>query len=209
MWHGTGGVGKWLPPSRPFPTRGEAWVPSLGRETCLYVCPPGNVASSSASSPQGKDQDAHPPWVPCTNQRDEGWEWQSLGLHEEELRGFWDQGFWVTSCHPLPPPRCRTYGSLPVARLQPRTLYNASWSSPATQLTPSPQNPAPSKRPWKQHPRKRPPQWKESKNPSKANTTALQGPMTSPRPDMAPTGGPHPGLQGPWGGLKPQGELRT
>ncbi|XP_001497393.2 group 3 secretory phospholipase A2 [Equus caballus] len=100
---------------------------------------------------------------------------------------------------------CRTYGSLPVARLQPRTLYNASWSSPATQLTPSPQNPAPSKRPWKQHPRKRPPQWKESKNPSKANTTALQGPMTSPRPDMAPTGGPHPGLQGPWGGLKPQG----
>ncbi|XP_058387786.1 group 3 secretory phospholipase A2 [Diceros bicornis minor] len=107
---------------------------------------------------------------------------------------------------------CRTYGSIALARLQPRTLYNASWSSPATPLTPSPQNPALSKPRWKQHPWKWPPQWKESQHPSKANTTALQVPVASPRPHMAPTARlevTHPGLQGPWGGLKPQGTNRA
>nr|XP_006218127.1 group 3 secretory phospholipase A2 [Vicugna pacos] len=95
---------------------------------------------------------------------------------------------------------CRTYGSVTLARLQPSTIYNASWSSSTTPLTPSTQNPAPSK------PRRM--QREESKHPRKANTTALQAPVTSPGPDMAPMAQlkvTHTGLQEPWQGLKPQG----
>uniref|UniRef100_A0A8C8Y3S2 Phospholipase A2 group III n=1 Tax=Panthera leo TaxID=9689 RepID=A0A8C8Y3S2_PANLE len=97
--------------------------------------------------------------------------------------------------------RCRRYGSIPLAHLQPRTLYNASWSSPATPQPPSLQNPAPSKPQQKQRPQKRPPQWKGSKHPSKTNTTALRTPVASTQPDMTPTAWlevTHPGLQGPW-----------
>ncbi|XP_003803395.1 group 3 secretory phospholipase A2 [Otolemur garnettii] len=103
---------------------------------------------------------------------------------------------------------CRTYGSVPLARLQPRTLYNASWSSPATSLTSSPQSQSPTKHRRKQHPQKWLPQWKKSKHPSKANITAFQVPVTSLKPDVTPTAQlpvPHPGLQGPWSGLKSQG----
>nr|XP_005567625.2 group 3 secretory phospholipase A2 [Macaca fascicularis] len=99
---------------------------------------------------------------------------------------------------------CRTYGTVPLARLQPRTFYNASWSSWATSPTPSSQSPAPPKPRQKQHLQKWPPQQKGSKRPSKANTTVLQDPMVSPRLDVAPTG-----LQGPQGGLKPQGARRV
>ncbi|XP_039717957.1 group 3 secretory phospholipase A2 isoform X2 [Pteropus medius] len=104
--------------------------------------------------------------------------------------------------------RCRMYGSIPLARLQPKTLYNASWSSSATTLTPSPQSPAPSKLRQKQHPRKWLPQRKASQHPNKANATALQAPVASLRSDMAPTAQlevTHPGLQGPRGGLNYQG----
>ncbi|XP_045390456.1 group 3 secretory phospholipase A2 [Lemur catta] len=107
---------------------------------------------------------------------------------------------------------CRTYGSVPLARLQPRTHYNASWSSPATSPTPSPQSPAPTKAQRNQRPRKWPPQRKGPKLPSKANATALQVPLASPRPDEAATaqlGVSHPGLQGLRGGLKPQGARRA
>ncbi|KAK2509757.1 hypothetical protein MC885_015816 [Smutsia gigantea] len=107
---------------------------------------------------------------------------------------------------------CRTYGSIPLARLKPRTLYNASWSSQVMPLTPSPEGPGHSKPPQKQCPQKRPPQRTGSKHPSKANTTALQDPMASPRPDVAPTTQlkvTYLALQGPWGTLKPQGTHRA
>nr|KAF6403908.1 phospholipase A2 group III [Molossus molossus] len=102
---------------------------------------------------------------------------------------------------------CRTYGSISLARLQPKTLYNASWSSPAIPLTPSPQSPAPSKPQQKQHPWKWPPQQKGLQHRSKDNVTALQASMASSRPDMAPTAWlkiTHTGLQRPQGALKPQ-----
>lgn len=128
--------------------------------------------------------------------------------------GFWVGvgGLWVTNYYQLPPPRCRMYGFIPLARLQPKTLYNASWSSPTTTLTPSPQSPAPSKLRQKQHPWKWPPQREASQHPNKANATALQAPMASLRSDMDPTVHlevTHPGLQGPRGGLNYQGEIRT
>uniref|UniRef100_A0A8C5UVI6 Group 3 secretory phospholipase A2 n=1 Tax=Microcebus murinus TaxID=30608 RepID=A0A8C5UVI6_MICMU len=101
---------------------------------------------------------------------------------------------------------CRTYGSVPLARLQPRTHYNASWSTPSTSPTPSPQSPGPVKARQKQRPRKWPPQQKGPKHTSKANTAAVQVPEATPRPDL---GVSHPGLQGPQGGLKPQGARRA
>lgn len=103
---------------------------------------------------------------------------------------------------------CRTYGSIPLARLQPKTFYNASWSFGATPLTSTPWSPASSKLRQKQHPQKWPPQMKGSQHPRQSNVTALQAPVTSSRPDMAPTaqlGVTVTGLQGPRGGLKPQG----
>ncbi|XP_041584501.1 group 3 secretory phospholipase A2 isoform X1 [Vulpes lagopus] len=107
---------------------------------------------------------------------------------------------------------CRTYGSIPLARLQPRTFYNASWSSPATPPSPSLQSPAPSKPRQKQRPLKRPPQRKGSKRPNKTNTTALQVPVASIKPDISPTAWlevTHPGLQGSQNGLKPQDARRA
>ncbi|XP_037367419.1 group 3 secretory phospholipase A2 isoform X2 [Talpa occidentalis] len=104
--------------------------------------------------------------------------------------------------------RCRTYGSIPFARLQPRTLYNASWSSRVIPLTPSPTTPALTKAQRKKHLWKWLPQKKGSKYPSRSNTTDFQAPVTSPRPDKAPTAVLEvtpPGLQGPQGGLRPQG----
>lgn len=103
---------------------------------------------------------------------------------------------------------CRRYGSVSLARLQPRTLYNASWSSPATPSSPSPQNTAPSQPRLMQHPQKWPSQQKESRHPSQAKATALQAPAASPGPAMLPrvqSEVTNPGLQGPQGGLKPQG----
>uniref|UniRef100_A0A8C0JIM1 Phospholipase A2 group III n=1 Tax=Canis lupus dingo TaxID=286419 RepID=A0A8C0JIM1_CANLU len=108
--------------------------------------------------------------------------------------------------------RCRTYGSVPLARLQPRTFYNASWSSLATPPSPSLQSPAPSKPRQKQRPLKRPPQRKGSKRPNKTNTTALQVPVASIKPDISPTAWlevTHPGLQGSQNGLKPQDARRA
>ncbi|XP_017355056.1 group 3 secretory phospholipase A2 [Cebus imitator] len=99
---------------------------------------------------------------------------------------------------------CRKYGMVPLARLQPRTLYNASWSSRTTSPTPSPQSPAPPKPQQKQRLWKWPPQQKGSKHPSKANTTALQDPVVSPGVDVALTG-----LQGSQSGLKPQSAHRV
>ncbi|XP_070241935.1 group 3 secretory phospholipase A2 isoform X2 [Bos mutus] len=104
--------------------------------------------------------------------------------------------------------RCRRYGSVSLARLQPRTLYNASWSSSATPSSPSPQNTAPSQPRLMQHPQKWPSQQKESRHPSQAKATALQAPAAFPGPAMLPRVQlevTDPGLQGPQGGLKPQG----
>ncbi|KAM4856759.1 group 3 secretory phospholipase A2 [Urocitellus parryii] len=101
---------------------------------------------------------------------------------------------------------CRTYGSVLLAHLQPTTYYNASWRSPITSLTPSPQSLAPTKLQQKQHPQKRQPQLKNSRYPSVANTTVFQA--TSSRTDVAPTAetwAPHPVLQH----LKPQGAHRA
>ncbi|XP_047618040.1 group 3 secretory phospholipase A2 isoform X3 [Phacochoerus africanus] len=107
---------------------------------------------------------------------------------------------------------CRRYGSVPLARLQPRTFYNASWSSPATSLTPSPQNPALSRPQPMKHPQQWPSEWKESKSPSKTNATALQAPVASPGSDRASTVQlevTHPGFQGTTGGQKPPGAHRA
>uniref|UniRef100_A0ABI7ZMJ1 Phospholipase A2-like central domain-containing protein n=1 Tax=Felis catus TaxID=9685 RepID=A0ABI7ZMJ1_FELCA len=169
-------------------------------------CGVGDSAGNSTELGQGQDADL--PWVPNTTQWDKGWDWQKLGLHGEEPRA---SGRGIMS-YQLPPSRCRRYGSIPLAHLQPRTLYNASWSSPATPQPPSLQNPAPSKPQQKQHPQKRPPQWKGSKHPIKTNTTALRTPVASTQPDMSPTAWlevTHPGLQGPWSGLKPQDVRRA
>ncbi|KAG8521262.1 Group 3 secretory phospholipase A2 [Galemys pyrenaicus] len=103
---------------------------------------------------------------------------------------------------------CRTYGSIPFARLQPRTLYNASWSSRVTPPNPSPQTPALTKPQWKTHARKWLSQWKGSKHPSSSNTTAFQIPGASLRPDRASSAileATPPGLRGPQGALRPQG----
>uniref|UniRef100_A0A8C6EUL4 Phospholipase A2 group III n=1 Tax=Marmota marmota marmota TaxID=9994 RepID=A0A8C6EUL4_MARMA len=102
--------------------------------------------------------------------------------------------------------RCRSYGSVLLAHLQPTTYYNASWRSPVTSLTPSPQSLAPTKLQQKQHPQKRQPQLKNSRYPSLTNTTVFQA--TSSRTDVAPTAdtwAPHPVLQH----LKPQGAHRA
>ncbi|XP_032772135.1 group 3 secretory phospholipase A2 [Rattus rattus] len=96
---------------------------------------------------------------------------------------------------------CRTYGSLPLAHLQPRTYYNASWKAEATPLTPSPQSPAPS---WKRGPQQTP-----ARHHSTTTVTPLQTPAISSRPDMIPRGQPgvsHPGLQD---GPKHQGAHRV
>eukprot|EP00073_Rattus_norvegicus_P052223 XP_017454607.1 PREDICTED: group 3 secretory phospholipase A2 isoform X1 [Rattus norvegicus] len=97
---------------------------------------------------------------------------------------------------------CRTYGSLPLAHLQPRTYYNASWKAEATPLTPSPQSPAPS---WKRGPQQTP-----ARHHSTTTVTPLQTPAISSRPDMMiPRGQPgvsHPGLQD---GPKRQGAHRV
>ncbi|XP_066116218.1 group 3 secretory phospholipase A2 isoform X1 [Saccopteryx bilineata] len=103
--------------------------------------------------------------------------------------------------------RCKTYGSIPLAHLRPKTLYNASWSSPAISLTHSPQSPAPSKPQQKQHPQKWLPQQEGSQHFSRDNATTLQAPVAFPRPDMAPTAWlevTQSGLLGSQGVLKPQ-----
>ncbi|XP_066116219.1 group 3 secretory phospholipase A2 isoform X2 [Saccopteryx bilineata] len=102
---------------------------------------------------------------------------------------------------------CKTYGSIPLAHLRPKTLYNASWSSPAISLTHSPQSPAPSKPQQKQHPQKWLPQQEGSQHFSRDNATTLQAPVAFPRPDMAPTAWlevTQSGLLGSQGVLKPQ-----
>ncbi|KAM9195102.1 group 3 secretory phospholipase A2 [Dugong dugon] len=85
---------------------------------------------------------------------------------------------------------CRTYGSVPLARLQPRILYNATWSAPlaATPITPSS---APTKPQQKQYRKKWPPQLEGPKHLSKVSRTAFWV--------------PRPRLQGPRNGLKPEG----
>ena len=201
-------------PFEPLPSQWGARAPSLGgKPFCVSVLqgmmphPPclllrvGSRMQTLPGCPAGP-----------SGMWDEGWDWQSPDLHGDEPGDFWEGGFWVTNCHHVLPPRCRTYGSVSLARLQPRIFYNASWSSLAIPLTPSPQNPAPSKPWWIQHPQKWPAQQKESKYPSQANATALQAPVASLGPDVASIVQlevTDSGLQGPWRGLKPQGELRT
>ncbi|XP_077016648.1 group 3 secretory phospholipase A2 [Tamandua tetradactyla] len=90
---------------------------------------------------------------------------------------------------------CRTYGSLPLARLQPRTRYNISWSTPATTLPPSSQSLVPP-------------------SPNKSRTLGSghdSGKTPSipvkalPQASVAQLGVSHPGLQGPQRDLKPWG----
>ncbi|XP_004449833.1 group 3 secretory phospholipase A2 [Dasypus novemcinctus] len=104
---------------------------------------------------------------------------------------------------------CRTYGSVPLARLQPRILYNATWRPPTTPGAPTSQSLAPTGPRRKQHSRKRPRQREGPELPSKAKATALPAPEASPRLVVAPTAQPevpHPGLQGP---QKSQGAHRA
>uniref|UniRef100_G3T9L3 phospholipase A2 n=2 Tax=Loxodonta africana TaxID=9785 RepID=G3T9L3_LOXAF len=85
---------------------------------------------------------------------------------------------------------CRMYGSVPLARLQPRILYNASWS-PLLGTTPLTPSPVPTKPQRKQHSRKWPPQLEGPNHLSKVRVTALWVPRSR--------------LQGTWDGLKPEG----
>ncbi|KAM8814511.1 group 3 secretory phospholipase A2 isoform 2-T2 [Rhynchonycteris naso] len=103
--------------------------------------------------------------------------------------------------------RCKMYDSIPLAHLQPKTLYNASWSSPAIPLTHSPQSPAPSKPQQKQHPQKLPLREEGSQHSSRDNATTLPDPVAFPRPGTAPKAWlevTHSGLPGSQGVLKPQ-----
>ncbi|XP_055480069.1 group 3 secretory phospholipase A2 [Psammomys obesus] len=93
---------------------------------------------------------------------------------------------------------CRAYGSVPLAHLQPRTYYNASWKAVATSVTPSPQSPIPSK-----HPQRRGPQQ------TQLPATTLRTPTVDFRLDMIPRAQPgalHSGLQD---GPKHQGVHRV
>lgn len=90
--------------------------------------------------------------------------------------------------------RCQTYGSIPLARLQPRTLYNASWSSRGAPVAPSPQRPALTKPPQKQ-----PSEQKGSRHLGTPNAMARRALLVAPAlPEVT-----RAGLQGP------QGELRA
>ncbi|XP_075389522.1 group 3 secretory phospholipase A2 [Tenrec ecaudatus] len=77
---------------------------------------------------------------------------------------------------------CKTYGSMHLARLQPRTLYNTS-RSPALRTSPSPSPTTPQ---WDKHPQKWPVQLEGPEHPSRAKVTALRVLQ--------------PGWQGPWNG---------
>ncbi|CAH6987677.1 Pla2g3 [Phodopus roborovskii] len=99
---------------------------------------------------------------------------------------------------------CRAYGSVPLAHLQPRTYYNASWKTTATSPTPNPQSPAPS-----EHPQKRRPQQTQARHQSITPSMALQTPVATSRLDMVPRaqpGVPHPAYQN---GPKRQGAHRV
>ncbi|XP_004645572.1 group 3 secretory phospholipase A2 [Octodon degus] len=103
--------------------------------------------------------------------------------------------------------RCKTYGSVPLAHLQPRIFYNASWNSLATSMPPSSQSPPPTKPQGKQHSQKRRMQQKGSRQPSTANATVFQAPVVSSRPDVTLTAQlvvPHPARHGLQGGPKAQ-----
>lgn len=104
----------------------------------------------------------------------------------------------------IAPFRCRAYDSVPLAHLQSRTYYNASWKAEASSLTARPQSPAPNR-----HPQKRGPEQTQARRHSITTTTPLQIPAISSRPHMIPRGQPgvsHLGLQD---GPKQQGELKT
>ncbi|XP_040602771.1 group 3 secretory phospholipase A2 isoform X2 [Mesocricetus auratus] len=80
--------------------------------------------------------------------------------------------------------RCRAYGSVPLAHLQPRTYYNASWKAAATPPSPSPQ--------------KRRPQQTQAGHQSITSTMTPQTPAVASRLDMvsrAQPEVPHPGYQ--------------
>ncbi|XP_005366160.1 group 3 secretory phospholipase A2 [Microtus ochrogaster] len=87
---------------------------------------------------------------------------------------------------------CKGYGSVPLAHLQPRTYYNASWEAVATSpASPSPQSPAPSTLP-----QKRRLQQTQVEHQSTTTTTSLQTPAVASMPDVVPraqSGVPHPG----------------
>ncbi|MEJ1274455.1 phospholipase A2 group III [Cricetulus griseus] len=98
---------------------------------------------------------------------------------------------------------CRAYGSVPLAHLQPRTYYNASWKAAVTSPTPSPQSSAPSKYPQKKR------QQTQAGHQSITSTMTLQTPEVASRLDMVPRAQPevpHPGYQD---GPKPQGAHRV
>ncbi|XP_005396354.1 PREDICTED: group 3 secretory phospholipase A2 isoform X3 [Chinchilla lanigera] len=102
---------------------------------------------------------------------------------------------------------CKMHGSVPLAHLQPRAFYNASWNSRATSLPPRPQSPAPTKPQWTQHPQKRRSQQKGSRQPSTANATVSEAPVGSSRPDVTLTAQLvvlHPALHGLQSGPKSQ-----
>ncbi|XP_060048717.1 group 3 secretory phospholipase A2 isoform X1 [Erinaceus europaeus] len=100
---------------------------------------------------------------------------------------------------------CKAYGSIPVAVIQPRTPYNASWNSPAIpgpHTTPAPQSPTSGKPVEKRGQRKWPPPHTEAEPLSGPRATAPQNPTSLPCPPSTATsqlGVTPQGLQGPPG----------
>ncbi|CAO2640359.1 Group 3 secretory phospholipase A2 [Lemmus lemmus] len=81
---------------------------------------------------------------------------------------------------------CKAYGSVPLAHLQPRTYYNASWKTVvATSPTPNPQSPAPSKLPQKRR--------LQQTQVGHQSTTITTTPQTHDMVPRAQSGVPHPG----------------
>lgn len=144
-----------------------------------------------------------PSGVYSTTQWDGRWDWQKFSLCRVDSGAFGNRNLG----HQLPciaPFRCKAYGSVPLAHLQPRTYYNASWQAVATSPTPSPQSPAPSKLP-----QMRRLQQTQVEHQSTTTTTTLQTPAVAFRPGMVPraqSGVPHPGY---YNGRKLQGEFKT
>ncbi|XP_055003561.1 group 3 secretory phospholipase A2 isoform X2 [Sorex araneus] len=91
---------------------------------------------------------------------------------------------------------CRKYGSIPLARLQPRTRYNASWSFRGPPEAPSPQSPVLTKPAQKQ-----PLEQKGSQHRGRPNAMTRRAlPVPPARAEFT-----HAALQGLQTGFKPQG----
>lgn len=106
VWSGTGGAGTLAPCLTPFPAcgGGGSWCSKAGRETCLYVRPPGNHVSSCPPCPllgEGVGAPGYRHSLGALHNPEgcgmRGWDWQSPDLHGDEPGDLWEGRFWVTN----------------------------------------------------------------------------------------------------------------